>query len=105
MAVNIHFTIIEINALPTKRQNLFQYLDAAIHVLMEGKHWALRKSTTVTRLKSRFKSLDTLKVKISSVTFRRVIRADNKKGTKIWRHENIEWGACQACRLFPSESR
>src|SRR5688500_165309 len=41
MAVNIHITIIELNALHTKRQNLFQELDAVIHLLMEAKHWAL----------------------------------------------------------------
>src|SRR5437773_663232 len=32
MAVNIHITIIELNALHTKRQNLFQELDAVIHI-------------------------------------------------------------------------
>src|SRR5438270_13710093 len=72
-AVNIHITIIELNALHTKRQNLFQELDAVIHLLMEAKHWGLRKSRNATSLNSRFKSLDTLKVKIISVTFRRVI--------------------------------
>src|SRR5437773_5258356 len=65
--------IIELNALHTKRQNLFQELDAVIHLLMEAKHWGLRKSRNATSLNSRFKSLDTLKVKIISVTFRRVI--------------------------------
>src|SRR5262245_18047289 len=44
MAVNIHITIIELNALHTKRQNLFQELDAVIHLLMEAKHWGLRAS-------------------------------------------------------------
>src|SRR5438045_8247736 len=73
MAVNIHITIIELNALHTKRQNLFQELDAVIHLLMEAKHWGLRKSRNATSLNSRFKSLETLKVKIISVTFRRVI--------------------------------
>src|SRR5256886_704247 len=73
MAVNIHITIIELNALHTKRQNLFQELDAVINLLMEAKHWGLRKSRNATSLNSRFKSLDTLKVKIISVTFRRVI--------------------------------
>src|SRR5262249_62346546 len=43
-----------------------------------------------TSLNSRFKSLDTLKVKIISVTFRRVIRTNHKKASKIWRHENIQ---------------
>src|SRR5256714_14360106 len=70
---SIHITIIELNALHTKRQNLFQELDAVIHLLMEAKHWGLRKSRNATSLNSRFKSLDTLKVKIISVTFRRVI--------------------------------
>src|SRR5262245_40046431 len=79
MAVNIHITIIELNALHTKRQNLFQELDAVIHLLMEAKHWGLRKSRNATSLNSRFKSLDTLKVKIISVTFRRVIRTNHKK--------------------------
>src|SRR5437588_8815752 len=59
----------ELNALHTKRQNLFQELDAVIHLLMEAKHWGLRKSRNATSLNSRFKSLDTLKVKIISVTF------------------------------------
>src|SRR5437016_3366834 len=76
MAVNIHITIIELNALHTKRQNLFQELDAVIHLLMEAKHLGLRKSRNATSLNSRFKSLDTLKVKIISVTFRRVIRTN-----------------------------
>src|SRR5690349_22261636 len=83
MAVNIHITIIELNALHTKRQNLFQELDAVIHLLMEAKHWGLRKSRNDTSLNSRFKSLDTLKVKIISVTFRRVIRTNHKKASKI----------------------
>src|SRR5437660_3039350 len=69
----------------TKRQNLFQELDAVIHLLMEAKHWGLRKSRNATSLNSRFKSLDTLKVKIISVTFRRVIRTNHKKASKIWR--------------------
>src|SRR5690349_23057505 len=79
----------DLNALHTKRQNLFQELDAVIHLLMEAKHWGLRKSRNATSLNSRFKSLDTLKVKIISVTFRRVIRTNHKKASKIWRHENI----------------
>src|SRR5438309_4807198 len=78
--------LIELNALHTKRQNLFQELDAVIHLLMEAKHWGLRKSRNATSLNSRFKSLDTLKVKIISVTFRRVIRTNHKKASKIWRH-------------------
>src|SRR5262249_61689853 len=81
---------------PTRRssdlQNLFQELDAVIHLLMEAKHWGLRKSRNATSLNSRFKSLDTLKVKIISVTFRRVIRTNHKKASKIWRHENIQLG-------------
>src|SRR5687768_18383541 len=71
MAVNIHITIIELNALHTKRQNLFQELDAVIHLLMEAKHWGLRKSRNATSLNSRFKSLDTLKVKRSEERFSR----------------------------------
>src|SRR5262249_22237262 len=47
MAVNIHITIIELNALHTKRQNLFQELDAVIHLLMEAKHWGLRKGINI----------------------------------------------------------
>src|SRR4051812_8314185 len=68
MAVNIHITIIELNALHTKRQNLFQELDAVIHLLMEAKHWGLRKSRNATSLNSRFKSLDTLKANTISFT-------------------------------------
>src|SRR5260370_22829868 len=103
MAVNIHITIIELNALHTKRQNLFQELDAVIHLLMEAKKWGLRKSRNATSLNSRFKSLDTFKAKISSVTFRRVIRTNHKKASKIWRHENIQLGGGQSCRLFPRQ--
>src|SRR5207245_5153019 len=54
------------------------------------------KSRNATSLNSRFKSLDTLKVKIISVTFRRVIRTNHKKASKIWRHENIQLGGCQS---------
>src|SRR5207302_9465994 len=61
MAVNIHITIIELNALHTKSQNLFQELDAVIHLLMEAKHWGLRKSRNATSLNSSFKSLDTVR--------------------------------------------
>src|SRR4051794_41281400 len=104
MAVNIHITIIELNALHTKRQNLFQELDAVIHLLMEAKHWGLRKSRNATSLNSRFKSLDTLKVKIISVTFRRVIRTNHKKASKIWRHENIKLGG-KECRSEERFSR
>src|SRR5437870_2806696 len=107
MAVNIHITIIELNALHTKRQNLFQELDAVIHLLMEAKHWGLRKSRNATSLNSRFKSLDTLKVKIISVTFRRVIRTNHKKASKIWRHENIQLGVfpLSAADLPPSPTK
>src|SRR5256885_14223979 len=105
MAVNIHITIIELNALHTKRQNLFQELDAVTNMLMEPKHWGLVKSRNATSLNSRFRSLDTLKVKIISVTFRRVIRTNHKKASKIWRHENIQLGGCQSCRLFPRQIR
>src|SRR5207247_9923323 len=99
MAVNIHITIIELNALQTKRQNLFQELDAVIHLLMEATHWGLRKSRNATSLNSRFKSLDTLKVKRSSGTFRRVIRTNHKKGSKIRSQENIKLGGHQSRRV------
>src|SRR5256885_1357100 len=105
MAVNIHITIIELNALHTKRQNLFQELDAVIHLLMEAKHWGLSKRRNATSLNSRFKSLDTLKVKIISVTFRRVIRTNHKKGDKICEHETIELGRCKSIRLFPKQNK
>src|SRR5262245_62378310 len=56
-------------------------------------------------LNSRFKSLDTLKVKIISVTFRRVIRTKHKKASKMWRPDNIQLVGCQYCRLFPTQIR
>src|SRR3546814_4729262 len=105
MSVKLHTIIIELNALHSKRHNLFQELDAVIHLLMEAKHWGLRKSRNATSLNSRFKSLDTHKVKILSVTFRRVIRTNHKKASKIWRHENIQLEGCQYCRLFPRQIR
>src|SRR2546430_1468253 len=60
----------------------------------------MRKSRNATSLNSRFKSLDTLKVKIISVTFRRVIRTNHKKASKIWRHENIQLRGRQSLRLI-----
>src|SRR5690625_2919047 len=75
---------------------LFQELDAVIHQLMKAKHWGLRKSRNATSLNSRFKSLDTLKDKIISVTFRKVIRTNHKKASKNWRHEIIQLGGCQS---------
>src|SRR5438270_12772473 len=99
MAVNIHITIIELNALHTKRQNLFQELDAVIHLLMEAKHWGVRKSRNDTSLNSRFKSLDTLKVKTISVTFRRVIRTNHNKASKIWRYVIIQSAGTQSYPL------
>src|SRR5437868_8290034 len=96
MAVNIHITIIELNALHTKRQNLFQELDAVIHLLMEAKHWGLRKSRNATSLNSRFKSLDTLKVKIISVTFRRVIRTNHRSEERFSRNAETDL----VCRLL-----
>src|SRR5258708_5116482 len=96
MAVNIHITIIELNSLHTKRQNLFQKLDPVIHLLMEAKHWGLRKIINTTSLNSRFNSLDTLKVKIISETFISVIRTNHKKTSKIWRHENIQIAGLRA---------
>src|SRR2546429_9628750 len=102
MAVNIHITIIELNALHTKRQNLFQELDAVIHLLMEAKHWGLRKSRNATNLNSMFKSLDTLKVKIIRVTFRSQIRTNHKKASKIWSPVSVQLGGCQSRGLFLS---
>src|SRR5579863_309238 len=96
MSVNIHITIIELNALHTNRQNLFQELDAVIHLLMEAKDWGLRKSRNATSLNSRFKSLDTHKDKIISVTLIRVISTNQRKASKIWMHENIQLGGCQS---------
>src|SRR5439155_1136954 len=79
----------------TDQTSLGQFSGRVQH-LMEAKHWGLRKSRNATSLNSRFKSLDTLKVKIISVTFRRVIRTNHKKASKIWRHENIQLGGCQS---------
>src|SRR5260221_512213 len=95
MAVNIHITIIELNALHTKRQNLFQELDAVIHLLMEAKHWGLRKSRNATSLNSRSKSPETNKNKIISVTFRRLVRTSHKKPSNTRRHQTTNRGESQ----------
>src|SRR5437867_12664616 len=95
-ALNRPIPTIESNALQTKRQKRFQELDAVIHLLTEATHGGLRKSRNATSRNSRFKSLDTLKVKTISVTGRRVIRTNHKKASKIWRHENIQLGGCQS---------
>src|SRR5205807_1315204 len=69
--------------------------DSLVDILKE--RGLLSESDAVQPLiNSRFKSLDTLKVKIISVTFRRVIRTNHKKASKIWRHENIQLGGCQS---------
>src|SRR5437867_13351716 len=100
MAVNIHITIIELNALHTKRQNLFQELDAVIHLLMEAKHWGLRKSRNGTSLNSRFKRLDTLKVKLLREISSRLRRSNRKTASKSLRHANRQLSVCQSCLLF-----
>src|SRR2546427_96125 len=91
MAVNIHITIIELNALHTKRQNLFQELDAVIHLLMEAKHWGLRKSRNATSLNSRFKSLDTLKAKKTTVKFGREKKPTQKKPPRFGGMKTYNW--------------
>src|SRR2546430_2713035 len=101
MAVNIHITIIELNALHTKRQNLFQELDAVIHLLMEAKHWGLRKSRNATSLNSRFKSLDTLTVIITLSLFRRLPSTNHQKASKIWRYQSMQAGRCRCSALLP----
>src|SRR2546427_12449195 len=72
---------------------------------MYSKQRGLRRRGNATSRNSRVKSLDTLKVKIISVTFRRVIRTNHKKASKIWMHENIQLGGCQSWRLFPRQIR
>src|SRR5436305_13506437 len=98
MAVNIHITIIELNALHTKRQNLFQELDAVIHLLLEAKHCGLRKSRNATSLNRTFKRLDTLEDQTVRVKFRRVIRTNHKRASQLWRHENRHLVGCQSRR-------
>src|SRR5436853_6996676 len=102
MAVNIHITIIELNALHTKRQNLFQELDAVIHLLMEAEHWGWRKSRNATSLNSRFTSLDPLRVKIIGVTVRGVIRTNHKQASQTLRPENIRVGGSRSGRVVPT---
>src|SRR5258705_12396588 len=102
MAVNIHITIIKLNALHTKKQNLFQELDAVIHLVMEAKHWGLRKSSNATSLNSRFKSLVTLKVNKISENFRREKRTNHKKASKFWSYENVKLRGVHSCRSMPS---
>src|SRR2546430_6451741 len=48
MAANIHITIIELNALHTNRQNLFEQLYAVVPQLMQAQHcaWRNRRHTT-----------------------------------------------------------
>src|SRR5207253_11344579 len=94
--VTSNITIDDLHPLHTKPILVLQRPDAVIHLRMESKPWRLRKIRNATSLNSRFKSLDTLKVKIISVTFRRLIRTNHKKASKIWRHENIQLGGCQS---------
>src|SRR5438067_1058151 len=70
------------------------YVDAVIHLLMGAKHSRVRKSRNATSLTSTFKSFDTLKVKIISVTFRSVTTPQHINASQIWWHDNIHLGAC-----------
>src|SRR5690625_2845477 len=105
MAVNIHITIIELNALHTKRQNLSQELDAVVHLLMEAKHWGLRQSRNAPSLNSRSKRRDKLKVNLIAVTLRRVISTHLNNAPKVWRHDNLQVGGWQARRVFRRQIR
>src|SRR2546421_11499004 len=100
MDVYIQITIIDLNALHTKRQNLFQELDAVSGWRMEAKDWGWRKSRNAASLNSRFKSLDTLKVKIISVTFRRVIRTSHKTASKTKSMEGVKSRASWVLRML-----
>src|SRR5437660_8370643 len=86
MAVNIHITIIELNALHTKRQNLFQELDAVIHLLMEAKHWGLRKSRNATSLNSRFRSEERFSRNAETDLVCRLLLEKKNKGAHGARH-------------------
>src|SRR5207237_485488 len=81
-----------LNMIGTFVMDWFRYESHFVH----GRHSLVDILKNATSLNSRFKSLDTLKVKIISVTFRRVIRTNHKKASKIWRHENIQLGGCQS---------
>src|SRR5262245_65097729 len=99
MAVNIHITIIELNALHTKRQNLFQELDAVIHLLMEAKHWGLRKSRNATSLNRDRKSGSAGMPRPSSYA----VFCLKKKSKRI----SPRWPWCTAatsCCSWPSEA-
>src|SRR5262249_22502422 len=83
MAVNKHIINIELNALHTKRQNLFQELDAAIYLHMEPKHWGLRKSRNATSLVASNIGISqsTFRVKVLNL-FSRSRRKTNKRKSK-----------------------
>src|SRR5207247_7774502 len=90
MAVNIHITIIELNALHTKRQNLFQELDAVIHLLMEAKHWGLRKSRNA-RSEERFsRNAETDLVCRLLLEKKKHIERDNREEVEERRDQNLE---------------
>src|SRR5699024_3473597 len=74
------------------------------HLLMEAKHWGLRESRNTTSLNSRLKSLDTLKAKITSVTFRRAIRTNHKTASQTGSQQDIQAGGSQTGRLYPRQT-
>src|SRR5438132_8526464 len=96
MAVNIHITIIELNALHTKRQNLFQELDAVIHLLMEAKHWGLGTGRIPTSPKGGLRGLDRPKKKLSSLPFRGLLRTNHKKASKIGSQKKSQLEGCHS---------
>src|SRR5258708_5083494 len=83
MAVNIHITIIELNALHTKRQNLFQELDAVIHLLMEAKHWGLRKSCTFKKSFTSFSHSTRNKTRDGLIRVRNIRALNGRFNTSI----------------------
>src|SRR5437867_3422108 len=82
------------SALPSF-QKLFQVSATALSIRSEER-FSRNAHTDLHSFPTRRSSDLTLKVKIISVTFRRVIRTNHKKASKIWRHENIQLGGCQS---------
>src|SRR5436189_6443670 len=98
MAVNIHITIIELNALHTKRQHLFQELDAVIHLLMEAKPWGVRQGRTAAGLDRRVQSLAPAHPNLLGGPFRRVVRAPLKEPAASPPPDTIHLAAADARR-------
>src|SRR5947209_13299810 len=78
----------------SKRQNLFQELDAVIHLLMEAKHWGLRKSRNATSLNSRRRSEERFSRNAETDLVCRLLLEKKKRMRTMGRYCGVRGNSC-----------